>query len=151
MNRNELFEKKRSEKWKVQPPEKWIKVSEDKKKKVEYYELQVISPDGELGTATVEIKDAGKVNEEGKNIENAKAISWEKNLEPFETALRSYLDEREDKMKKVFAIRLDNHSVDDEIAEVTVYTIVDSGGVVEQPYIIKRRNGKFLFEKLNNS
>jgi len=144
MNRFELFDKKVDEGWSIPPIGDWVQTFSEPN----YAEYEVaVKKEDKVGTAIIGIKNPNQKNEVGSNIESANIKGWKREPVPFEVDLRAFLDEKEKVMGAVFAIRVDEVSIKDELAEVTVYTTVERN-VTREKYVVVRREQLFNFKKL---
>lgn len=148
MNKAELIIDYVTNGWRVEKEENWELVGENEVngKSQKTYAVNVRTPERKFGKVRVVVVNEGLLNEEGKNIENAKPMGWETAVRPFIEDLRDFLDEKETALAKVFAISTISINEEDEVAEVMVYTNT-TGGVSDDVYIVKRRNNLFEFKK----
>lgn len=145
MNREQLYKKHIDDGATVPLPEKWVETSNDGK--YAEYEVSVSDSNGKTGIAIVGIKNPNEINNEGTNIESAKVVGWKREPVPFDIDLRNFLNKKEEEIASVYAIRVDDIHISDEVAEVTVYTI-STNDVTSNKYVVVRRNQLFDFKKL---
>jgi len=144
MNKEELRKEYKNMGWRVPNVNKWVLDREEDidGKTHKFYNLNVQSPKKGVGIVQVSVVNEDQMNEEGRNIENAKPFQWEREIIPFEEALRDYLDEIEEQTVDIYAISVLDIKELDEVASVMVYTN-STNTVTEVKNIVKRRDNIF--------
>jgi len=120
--------------WEAQPVSEWRLVSsvEGKNK----YDVNVVSPENNFGTAQVVEDSTGNVVGAGM---------WKDTTTNFAEALKDFLVSKE--VGNVYAISTTDIKDMEEVAEVKVYTGVGSDVSVAD-YVVKRRSGTLDFKKI---
>ena len=126
--------------WKVEPLDKWQRVSKEGAPGPVIYDVGIFTPapNGVYKTAQVYVTDDGG---SGEAAEPRGALVVEGIT--FDAALRTYLDTLE-KAGPVFAVSVSQSFTQDELAEVKVY-LEDGATVI---YAVKRRADTFSFKAL---
>jgi len=142
-NKLKLRESYTSLGWKVEPVETWRLVS--KVEDLLKFDVNVASPEGQIGTAQVLVRN----NETAEEEASAEGF-WKASIIPFAQQLRIWLDSIE-ATPTIFAIQVDSATDSDKTALVSVFFEVDNAGTTKaqkKNYVVKYRNDTFSFLEL---